>query len=117
MIRKTLHVLYLAAIAVVVPMFALGQQPIQQVDRGSMISNSFRSNAIRYPDSMGRVGMAWSASDVDCGLHRNAVTGRLYTSFMDGYAHDDLDLARALGSMRMNLNKNEFIFGPQVKAD
>ncbi len=117
MIRKTLHVLYLAAIAVVVPMFALGQQPIQQVERGSMISNSFRSNAIRYPDSMGRVGMVWSASDVDCGLHRNAVTGRLYTSFMDGYAHNDPDLARALGSMRMNLNNNEFIFGPQVKAD
>lgn len=115
--RKTLNVLYLAAIAVIVQVNAFAQQPIPMEDRGSSIPGSFRSNAIQKPDSMGRVGMAWSASDVDCGLHRNAQTNRLYTSFMDGYVQNDPDLARAFGSMRMDLNNDEFIFGPQVKED
>jgi hypothetical protein len=115
--RKTLNVLYLAAIAVIVQVNCFAQQPLPKVERGSSIAGSFRSNAIRKPDSIARIGMNWSAGDVDCGLHRNAQTNRLYTSFMDGYVQDDLDLARALGSMRVGLNNDEFIFGPQKKAD
>ncbi|MEY3442130.1 MAG: hypothetical protein RLZZ519_411 [Bacteroidota bacterium] len=114
--RKTLNVLYWTAIAVVVPIVAFGQQPIQQVDRGSKISNSFRSNAIRKPDSMARVGAAWPGIDADCGLHRNAITGRLYTSFMDGYVQNDLDVARAIGSMSLNSDNNEYRFGPKKEV-